>query len=207
MRLARGVRDRHARPRTRHVAGDCASSSPGIFTAPHARKPATRRRGPTPGCGSVLGRTRAVSACARRATRLPEPGSVKGACPAPRRTSVQAQPHRLRSKRDAMRRPGAAGGCGAAVLGQRVRGRPVPKGMQELNQLHKCPGLRRNPWQWYEPAGPTGDRHDAHVASMEHVYHRDGASASHTGARTARWGPQATEAARGSVLLVSFLGG
>ena len=49
VRLARGVRDRHARPRTRHVAGDCASSSPGIFTAPHARKPATRRRGPTPG--------------------------------------------------------------------------------------------------------------------------------------------------------------
>ena len=108
------------------------------------------------------------------------------ACPVPRRTPVQAQPHRLRSKRDATRRPGAAGGCGAAVLGQRVRGRPVPKGMQELNQLHTCPGLRRNPWQWYEPAGPTGDRHDAHVASMEHVYHRDGASGSHTGARTAR---------------------
>ena len=50
------------------------------------------------------------------------------------------------------RKPGRA-----AVLGQRVRGRPVPKGMQELNQLHKCPGLRRNPWRWYEPAGPTGD--------------------------------------------------
>ena len=64
------------------------------------------------------------------------------------------------------------------MLGPRMRGRPVPKGMQELNQLHKCPGLRRNPWQWYESAGPTGDRHDAHVASREHVYHRDGASAS-----------------------------
>ena len=106
--------------------------------------------------------------------------------PAQWRAAGPAQPHRLRSKRDATRRPGAAGGCGAAVLGQRVRGRPVPKGVQELNQLHKCPGLRRNPWQWYEPAGPTGDRHDAHVASMEHVYHRDGASGSHTGARTAR---------------------
>ena len=110
------------------------------------------------------------------------------ACPVPRRTPVQAQPHRLRSKRDATRRPGAAGGCGAAVLGQRVRGRPAPKGVQEVNQLHKCPGLRRNPWQWYEPAGPTGDRHDAHVASMEHVYHRDGASVSPTGARAARRG-------------------
>eukprot|EP00964_Phaeocystis_antarctica_P087912 scaffold55898_cov78-Phaeocystis_antarctica.AAC.1 len=133
--------------------------------------------------------TRAVSACATRATRLAR--TRKRAQPLVD-TPVQAQPHRLRSKRDATRRPGAAGGCGAAVLGQRVRGRPVPKGMQELNQLHTCPGLRRNPWQWYEPAGPTGDRHDAHVASMEHVYHRDGASASPTGARTARW-PQATE--------------
>ena len=120
----------------------------------------------------------------RNARNAPRPNP--DACPAPRRTPVQAQPHRLRSKRDATCRPGAAGGCGAAVLGQRVRGRPAPKGMQELNQLHTCPGLRRNPWRWYEPAGPTGDRHDAHVASMEHVYHRDGASGSHTGARTAR---------------------
>ena len=36
--------------------------------------------------------------------------------------------------------------------------------------------------------------------------HRDGASVSPTGARTARWGPQATEAARESGLLVSFSG-
>ena len=129
------------------------------------------------------------------------------ACPAPRRTSVQAQPHRLRSKRDATRRPGAAGRCGAAVLGQRVRGRPVPKGMQELNQLHTCPGLRRNPWQWYEPAGPTGDRHDAYLASMEPVPRRNGAAASHTGARTARRRHKAMPAARGRVLLVSFRGG
>ena len=119
-------------------------------------------------------RSQGVPERSRRAQRAQRACPNQGACPAPRRTSVQAQPHRLRSKRDAMRRPGAAGGCAAAVLGQRVRGRPVPKGMQELNQLHKCPGLRRNPWQWYEPAGPTGDRHDAHVASMEHVYHRDG---------------------------------
>jgi len=120
----------------------------------------------------------------RNARNAPRPNPE--ACPVPRRTPVQAQPHRLRSKRDATRRPGAAGRCGAAVLGQRVRERPVPKGVQEVNQLHKCPGLRRNPWRWYEPAGPTGDRHDAHMASMEHVYHRDGASGSHTGARTAR---------------------
>ena len=204
MRLARGVRDRHARPRTRHVAGDCASSSPGIFTAPHARKPATRRRGPTPGCGSVLGRTRAVSACARRATRLPEPGSVKGACPAPRRTSVQAQPHRLRSKRDATRRPGAAGGCGAAVLGQRVRGRPAPKGMQELNQLHTCPGLRRNPWRWYEPCW-TGGRpaRRPHGVKGARLSSRRGLRVAH-----GRWDGttdhRRQKAARGSALLGSF---
>ena len=141
----------------------------------------------------------------RNARNAPRPNPE--ACPVPRRTPVQAQPHRLRSKRDATRRPGAAGRCGAAVLGQRVRERPVPKGVQEVNQLHKCPGLRRNPWRWYEPAGPTGDRHDAHVASMEHVYHRDGASATHTGARSARWGPQAREVGRGSALLVSFFRG
>ena len=41
---------------------------------------------------------------------------------------------------------------------------------------------------------------------MEHVSHRDGASVSPTGARAARWGPQATAAARGSGLLVSFSG-
>ena len=103
-------------------------------------------------------RSQGVPERSRRAQRAQRACPNQGACPAPRRTSVQAQPHRLRSKRDAMRRPGAAGGCAAAVLGQRVRGRPVPKGMQELNQLHKCPGLRRNPWRWYEPAGPTGDR-------------------------------------------------
>ena len=133
-------------------------------------------------------RSQGVPERSRRAQRAQRACPNQGACPAPRRTSVQAQPHRLRSKRDAMRRPGAAGGCAAAVLGQRVRGRPVPKGMQELNQLHKCPGLRRNPWRWYEPAGPTGDRHDAHVASREHVHHHDGASASPTGAGTARRG-------------------
>jgi hypothetical protein len=58
----------------------------------------------------------------RNARNAPRPNPE--ACPAPRRTPVQAQPHRLRSKRDATRRPGAAGGCGAALLGQRVRGAP-----------------------------------------------------------------------------------
>ena len=110
----------------------------------HACKSATRRRGLTQGCGSVPGRTRAVSACTTRATRLAR--TRKRALPLGR-MSVQARPHRLRSKRDATRRSGAAGRCGAAVFGQRVRGRPVPKGTQELHQLHKCPELCRNPCQ------------------------------------------------------------
>ena len=69
-------------------------------------------------------RSQGVPERSRRAQRAQRACPNPGACPAPRRTSVQAQPHRLRSKRDATRRPGAAGGCGAALLGQRVRGRP-----------------------------------------------------------------------------------
>ena len=91
-----------------------------------------------------------------RDTPCPKPE----ACPAHRRTSVQARPYRLRSARNARRRPGGAVRGGAVVFGRRVRGPPL-KGIQELHKLHKCLGMRRNPWQWYEPAGPTGDRHDA----------------------------------------------
>ena len=128
-----------------------------------------------------------------RDTPCPKPA---GACPATRFTAGPAQPHRLRSKRDASRRPGAAGGCGAAVLGRRVRGRPVPKGMQELNQLHKCPGLRRNPWRWYEPCWTDGRpaRRPRGVKGARSSSRRGPPRrASHTGARTARRGPQATE--------------
>ena len=81
------------------------------------------------------------------------------------------------------------------------------KGTQELHKLHKCLGMRRNPCQWYEPAGPTGDRHDAYLASMEPVPRRNGAAVSPTGARTARRHHKAMRAARGRVLLVSFRGG
>ena len=56
-----------------------------------------------------------------------------------------------------------------------------------------------------EPAGPTDDRHDAHVASKVHVIHRNGpprrpqALGRHDGRHRRR-------AARGRVLLVSFTG-
>ena len=81
---------------------------------------------------------------------------------------------------------------------------PTLNGTRELHKLHKCLGMRRNPWQWYEPAGPTGDRHDAYLASMEPVPRRNGAAASPTGARTARRRHKAMPAERGRVLLVSF---
>jgi hypothetical protein len=95
---------------------------------------------------------------AQRAQRaLPEPE----ACPAPRRISVQARPHRLRSKRDATRLPGAAGRCGAVVTrrvfrarrgdavpscwGIAARGGPPPKGAHELRRLRVWLELRRHP--------------------------------------------------------------
>ena len=164
-----------------------------------------RRRSRTQGSGSAPGRTRAVSACATRATRLART----------RKRALSLVAHQCKLShtacdRSGTRRVGRArrGGAGRPCSANACEEGPPPKGVQELNQLHKCPGLRRNPWQWYEPAGPTGDRHDAHVASMEHVYHRDGASASHMGARTARRGPQAREScARKRAVGIFFRGG
>ena len=149
-------------------------------------------------------RSQGVPERSRRAQGAQRACPNQGACPAPRRTSVQAQPHRLRSKRDATRRPGAAGGCGAAVLGQRVRGRPAPKGMQELNQLHTCPGLRRNPWRWYEPCW-TGGRpaRRPHGVKGARLSSRRGLHVAH-----GRWDGttdhRRQKAARGSALLGSF---
>ena len=75
--------------------------------------------------------------CARAQRALPEPGSVP--C---RSAACQCKLGRTACDRRGMRRVGrgGAGRCGAAVFGQRVRGRPVPKGTQELHQLHKCRG-------------------------------------------------------------------
>ena len=77
-----------------------------------------------------------------RDTPCPKPA----ACPAPRRTTVPAPPHRLRWVGNATRRPGVAGRCGAVVRGHRVRQRPSAKGAHELPRLHVCLGLRRHPW-------------------------------------------------------------
>ena len=100
-----------------------------------------------------------------RDTPCPKPE----ACPAHRRTSVQARPYRLRSARNATRRPGAAGRWYCRVWSSRAGAGPPLTGTQELHKLHRCLWMRRNPWQWHEPAEPMGDRHDAHVASTEPV--------------------------------------
>ena len=114
-------------------------------------------------------RSQGVPERSRRAQRAQRACPNQGACPAPRRTSVQAQPHRLRSKRDATRRPGAAGRWYCRVWPSRAGAGPPLTGTQELHKLHRCLWMRLNPWQWHEPAEPMGDRHDAHVASTEPV--------------------------------------
>ena len=95
-------------------------------------------------------------------------------CSIPRRTSVQARPYRLRSARNATCRPGAAGWGGTVVFGRRVLGSSLLKGTRELHKLHKCLGMRCSPWQWHEPAGPKGDRNDAHASSEGRASNWDG---------------------------------
>ena len=69
------------------------------------------------------------------------------------------------------RRVGRAqrGGAGLSCLAVACGAVPTLNGTRELHKLHKCLGMRRNPWQCHEPAEPMGDRHDAHVASTEPV--------------------------------------
>lgn len=75
---------------------------------------ATRRRGLTHGSGSAPGRTRAVSACATRATRaLPEPGSVPS--PSSHTSARSAAPPAIEAGR------GASAGRGGGVRGGRAR--------------------------------------------------------------------------------------
>ena len=75
---------------------------------------ATRRRGLTHGSGSAPGRTRAVSACATRATRaLPEPGSVPS--PSSHTSARSAAPPAIEARR------GASAGRGGGMRGGRAR--------------------------------------------------------------------------------------
>ena len=44
-----------------------------------------------------------------------------------------------------------------------VRGWWARKETRKSCKISKCPGLRRNTWQWREPARPTDGRNDAHA--------------------------------------------
>ena len=61
-------------------------------------------------------------------------------CSIPRHTPVQARPYRLRSARNARRRPGGAVRCGAVVFGRRVRGSSHPKRRTGAAQAAQVPG-------------------------------------------------------------------
>ena len=132
---------------------------------------------------------------------------LPAACPTRRRTAVPAPSHRLRSARNATRRPGAAGRCWSVVLGHHVWRRPSVKDARELHRLRMRQELRRHPrHSGTSLLGPTSDRRDA-PPSMEHVCHRNGAAASPKAARTARRAPEAGAPRRERALLVSFARG
>ena len=73
------------------------------------------------------------------------------------------------------RRVGRArpGDAGLSCLANACRVGP-PTQSESYTSCTSALGLRHSPWQWHEPAGPTDDRHDAHVASKVHIIHRNG---------------------------------
>ena len=91
------------------------------------------------------------------------PCTKPAVCPAQWRTAGPARSHRLRSARNATRRPSGAGRCGAVVPGDRVWWRSSAKGAQELHRLRMGHGLRRHPRHCGTGLlRPTGDRRYAH---------------------------------------------
>ena len=141
---------------------------------------------------------------AQRAQRsLPEPE----ACPAPRRISVQARPHRLRSKRDATRLPGAAGRCGAVVLGHRRARWPSAERRARAAQAARVVGAAP------PPMTPQHEAAGAVVRPARGSTVRGARTPPERGRCVAHWrsdgtrAPQTGAAARESVLLVCLRGG
>ena len=141
---------------------------------------------------------------AQRAQRsLPEPE----ACPAPRRISVQARPHRLRSKRDATRLPGAAGRCGAVVLGHRRARWPSAERRARAAQAARVVGAAP------PPMTPQHEAAGAVVRPARRSTVRGARTPPERGRCVAHWrsdgtrAPQTGAAARESVLLVCLRGG
>jgi hypothetical protein len=131
-----------------------------------------------------------------RDTLCPKPA----ACHTPRRIAMPARPHRW----NATCQPGGAGRCGAVWYCHDGRSRVVEasfKGPQELHRLHECIVLRRHPWHsGTSLLGKTSNRRDAQhpwsaflIATV--------ATASPTGARTARRRQTGRRDAREGVLL------
>ena len=134
---------------------------------------------------------------------LPEPE----AGPAPRRISVQARPHRLRSKRDATRLPGAAGRCGAVVLGHRRARWPSAERRARAAQAARVVGAAP------PPMTPQHEAAGAVVRPARRSTVRGARTPPERGRCVAHWrsdgtrAPQTGAAARESVLLVCLRGG
>ena len=163
---------------------------------------ATRRRGANAGVWHRPG-THPGSLGEHNARNAP--CTKPAVCPAQWRTAGPARSHRLRSARNATRRPSGARRCGAVVLGDRVWRRSSAKGAQELHRLRMGHGLRRWAMALWHGSVAADRRSALRPPSIKYGSHRNGAAASPTGARTARR-RHTPEHTRGGALLVCFTG-
>lgn len=121
----------------------------------------------------AVARPRGAPEVPRRAQRAQHASPEKpGACPAYRRRTGQGRACRLRSARK--RRVGRARWGDVGRHAGHGAGGWARKEARKSCKISKCPGLRRSPWQWHEPAGPKGDRNDAHASSEGRASNRDG---------------------------------
>ena len=121
----------------------------------------------------AVARPRGAPEVPRRAQRAQRASPEKpGACPAYRRRTGQGRACRLRSARK--RRVGRAQQGDAGRHAGHGAGWWARKETRKGCKISKCPGLRRNTWQWHEPAGPKGDRNDAHASSEGRASNWDG---------------------------------
>ena len=121
-------------------------------------------------------------------------------CPAQWRTARPARSHRLRSARNATRRPGGVGlSCWAIACG----GGPPPKARKSCTGCACASGCGATMALWHGSVA-TDRRPARRPPSVKYVSHRNGAAASPPDTRTARRGPHA---AREGALLVCFYQG
>ena len=124
-------------------------------------------------------------------------------CPAQWRTARPARSHRLRSARNATRRPGGVGlSCWAIACG----GGPPPKACKSCTGCACASGCGATMALWHGSVA-TDRRPARRPPSVKYVSHRNGAAASPPDTRTARRGPHAGAPAREGALLVCFTRG